>query len=53
MVVYCIMDNDWEGSFLHSIWSTKEKAEEHLQWLKDSKQFFKHSIEKWLLDEPS
>lgn len=27
MTVYCVMNHDYEGDFLDSIWSTKEKAE--------------------------
>lgn len=28
MIVYCVLYGDFEGQFLNSIWSTREKAQE-------------------------
>lgn len=48
MTVWCIFDNGWEGSFLQSVWSTKELAEDEL--LKRNWVDKYHSVEEILVD---
>lgn len=48
MTVWCVMDSDWEGSYLCSIWSTQELAQAELDRQDWNDKY--HSIEEWDVD---
>ena len=49
MTVWCVMFHDYEGSYLCSIWSTKESAEAHAAKLNTPRKP-DYSVEEWVVD---
>lgn len=53
MKVYCVMMYvPYEGSYLDSIWSTDEKAQEKAR-AESNGQHYEYGVEEWEVDEPN
>lgn len=51
MTVWCVKENDWEGSFLLSIWSTEELANTEMERLGGRGTGPYINVEEWPVDE--
>lgn len=51
MVVYCVMEHDWEGSFLAGIYSTQELAQAKADIFNKASKSDSYNVEEWEVDE--